>query len=179
LVCKFNGEDLDTYNAILTRRSIRQYQAAPVPDEYFRIILKAGMYAPSAMNLQPWDFIIINKPESIARCIQAVPHGENIIRQAPAAILVCGNNKIESNTDYLVQNCSASIQNILLEIHELGLGACWIAVYPIAEVISNIRNAFNLPEEIIPVALITLGFPAEEKIAEDRYKEEKIHYNLL
>jgi len=168
---------LNTFEAIITRRSIRLYKNKPVPDELFESILKAGMYAPSAMNLQPWEFMIFNNPETISRCNQAIPHGESILKQTPAAILVCGDNKTEQNTDYLVQNCSAAIQNILLQIHEIGLGACWIAVYPIADVIKNLREIFNIPDYIIPVALISIGYPSEEKTAEERYKREKIHYN--
>jgi nitroreductase len=168
---------LNTFDAILTRRSIRLYKNTPVPEEHFEKIIKAGMYAPSAMNLQPWDFIIFNSKESIDKCVRAVKHGENILKEAPAAVLVCGDNKTEQNIDYIVQNCSAAVQNILLQIHDMGLGACWIAVYPLADVINNLRTEFGIPQHIIPVALISLGFPAEEKTAEDRYKEERIHLN--
>jgi nitroreductase len=166
-----------TSEAILTRRSIRLYKDTPVPDKYYEEIIKAGMYAPSAMNLQPWDFIIFNTPETIQKCTMAVKHGEAILKQTPAAILVCGDKNIEQNIDYIVQNCSAAVQNILLQIHESGLGACWIAVYPLTEVINNLRSAFDMPEHIIPIALISLGFPAEEKTAEERYRLEKIHVN--
>jgi nitroreductase len=168
---------LNTNEAILSRRSIRLYKDSPVPEPYFKEIIKAGMYAPSAMNLQPWDFIVFNTPETIRKCVESVAHGENILKQSPAAILVCGDNNIEQNIDYIVQNCSAAVQNILLQIHEMGLGACWIAVYPLTDVIKNLRIAFGLPEHVIPVALISLGFPAEEKTAEERYNIEKIHFN--
>jgi nitroreductase len=169
---------LNTSDAILTRRSIRLYKEKIVPPEYFDEIIKAGMYAPSAMNLQPWDFIIFNTPASIELCLKSVPHGENILKQTPAAILVCGDNKIEPNIDYIIQNCSAAVQNMLLEIHEIGLGGCWIAVYPLAEVIRSLRENFKIPENIIPVALISIGYPAEEKTAENRYRKEKIHFNV-
>jgi nitroreductase len=168
---------LNTFEAILTRRSIRKYKDTPVPQESFDKILKAGMYAPSAMNLQPWDFLIFDTAESIQKCIASVTHGENILKQSPAAILVCGDNKTEQNVDYIIQNCSAAVQNMLLQIHEMGLGACWIAVYPLEEVIKNLRNTFSIPEHIIPVALISIGNPAEEVIAEERYKKDKIHFN--
>jgi nitroreductase len=169
--------EMNTFDAILNRRSIRQYKTTPVPDEYFEKLIKAAMYAPSAMNLQPWDFLIFNTPETIELCIQSVPHGENILKQSPSAILVCGDNNIEKNTDYIIQNCSAAVENILLQAYEMGLGTCWIAVYPLQDVISSLKKNFNLPGGIIPVALISIGFPAEEKTAEERYRKEKIHYN--
>jgi nitroreductase len=168
---------LNTFDTILTRRSIRLYKETPVPEAYFEKIIKAGMYAPSAMNLQPWDFIIMNTAESMKKCVSAVTHGESILRISPAAILVCGDNKLEQNLDYIIQNCSAAVQNILLQIHDMGLGACWIAVYPLAEIIKNLRDAFAIPQHIIPVALISVGYPAEEKSAEERYKTERIHFN--
>ena len=168
---------MNTFDAILTRRSIRQYRNDPVPEEILKKIIKAGLYAPSAMNLQPWDFMIFNTAETITRCVAAVQHGETILKQSPAAILICGDQKIEQNIDYIVQNCSAATQNILLQIHEMGLGACWIAVYPLQDVISKLRESFEIPESIIPVSLVAVGYPAEEKTAEDRYKGQKIHIN--
>jgi nitroreductase len=168
---------LNTFEAILTRRSIRKYKDTPIPQEFFEKIIRAGMYAPSAMNLQPWDYIIFNTPESIQQCTVSVTHGENILKQSPAAILVCGDNKTEPNVDYVIQNCSAAIQNMLLQIHEMGLGACWIAVYPLQEVILKLRSTFGIPDHILPVALISIGYPAEEVTAEERYKKEKIHFN--
>jgi nitroreductase len=168
---------LNTFEAILTRRSIRTYKDTPVPDEYFEKIIRAAMYAPSAMNLQPWDYIIFNTPETISKLKTAVTHGESILNTAPAALLVCGDNKLESNVDYIVQNCSAAVQNILLQVHDSGLGACWIAVYPLNEIINNLRSTFGIPAHIIPIALISIGYAAEEKTAEERYKTEKIHLN--
>ena len=168
---------MNTFDAILTRRSIRQYKNKPVPEEVLKKIIKAGMYAPSAMNLQPWDFMIFNTAETISKCIAAVQHGETILKQSPAAILVCGDKKTENNSDYIIQNCSAATQNILLQVHEMGLGACWIAVYPLVDVMTKLREEFKIPESIIPVALVTIGYPAEEKIAEERYAEQKIHFN--
>lgn len=168
---------MKTTEAILTRRSIRQYENKSVPESYYEDILKAGMYAPSAMNLQPWEFIIADNPESVNKFIKSVPHSEKILKTAAGAILVCGNNKVEQNIDYLIQNCSACIQNMLLQAHESGLGACWIAVYPLNEVIESLRMNFNLPDYILPVALMSLGYPSEEVAAEERYIRDKIHFN--
>lgn len=168
---------MNTFDTIINRRSIRQYKDTPIPEEIIEKILTAAMYAPSAMNLQPWDFIVCNTKETLELCVKSVPHGGNILQQAKSAILVCGDNNIEQNKDYILQNCSAAIQNILLQAHEMGIGTCWIAVYPIEDVIKNIKENFNLPGYIIPVALVSMGYPAEEKEIEKRYKKEKIHCN--
>ncbi len=168
---------MNTMETLLTRRSIRKYISSKVEEDKLNEILRAAMYAPSAMNLQPWDFIIIDNKESLEKSIKAIPHGTDILKQAQAALLVCGDNQIEKNVDYIVQNCSAAIQNILLAAHELGLGACWIAIYPLQDVIESVKKNFELPEHIIPIAFVSLGYPDEKPEAGERFQRSKIHYN--
>jgi nitroreductase len=112
---------METLNAIQTRRSIRQYKKNKVTKEKINQILKAAMYAPSAMNYQPWQFIVLDKRENIDYLYKINPHAEMLLK-APLAIIVCGDLKAEMDIDYLVQDCSAATQNALLAIHELGLG---------------------------------------------------------
>jgi nitroreductase len=100
-----------------------------------------------------------------------------MLKQAQTGILICGDSEIEKNIEYIVQNCSAATQNILLAAHGLGLGGVWVGVYPDKELIKNVKATFMLPEHIIPISLVSLGFPDEKVQAEDRYKVEKIHYN--
>jgi nitroreductase len=168
---------MNTMDALLTRRSIRKYKSDKVEKDKIDKILRAAMYAPSAMNLQPWDFVVINTEEAMQKAIQAIPHGTDILKEAQAALLVCGDNKIEQNIDYIVQNCSAAIQNILLAAHEFGLGSCWIAIYPLQEVIESVKKKFELPEHIIPIALVSLGYSDENPEAGERFLSKKIHYN--
>ena len=134
------------------------------------------MYAPSAMNYQPWHFVVIDEREAIDQIFKINPHAE-MAKEAQLAIIVCGDSKLEMNIDYLVQDCSAATQNALLEIHALGLGAVWISSYPNTDTISGIRNYYGLPENIVPVSIISLGFPAEEVTAEERFNKSRIHKN--
>ncbi|MFO7524156.1 MAG: nitroreductase family protein [Ignavibacteriaceae bacterium] len=90
---------------------------------------------------------------------------------------MCGDSGIEKNESWMIQNCSAAIENILLAAHGLGIGSCWIAIHGIAEVVENVSKQFKLPDNVVPVSLITLGYPDETVIAEDRFNKEKVHYN--
>lgn len=161
---------------ILSRRSIRKYTNKEISKEYLEIILKSAMYAPSAMNLQPWHFVVFDDKDVFERLVYAIPHAE-MIKNANKCIMVCGDSSKEKNESWLLQNCSASVQNILLSAHSLGIGSCWIAVHGIDEVVKKVKSEFNLPSEIIPVALISLGYPNEVVIKEERFDTKKIHYN--
>jgi len=167
---------MDTMETILNRRSIRKYTNQKISEEQIEKIIKAAMYAPSAMNYQPWHFVVIDEREAIDQIFKINPHAE-MAKEAQLAIIVCGDSKLEMNIDYLVQDCSAATQNALLEIHALGLGAVWISSYPNTDTISGIRNYYGLPENIVPVSIISLGFPAEEVTAEERFNKSRIHKN--
>lgn len=167
---------MDTMETILTRRSIRKYTNEKISEEEIDKILKAAMYAPSAMNYQPWHFIVINKREAIDQIFNINPHAE-MVKGAQLAIIVCGDTKLEMNIDYLVQDCSAATQNALLAIHELGLGAVWISSYPNKETIEGIRKYYGLPENIVPVSIISLGYPDEQVSTEERFNKARIHNN--
>jgi nitroreductase len=167
---------MDTFETILNRRSIRKYTNEKISEEKIDKILKAAMYAPSAMNYQPWHFIVIDKREAIDQIFNINPHAD-MVKGAQLAIIVCGDTKLEMNIDYLVQDCSSATQNALLAIHELGLGAVWISSYPNKETIEGIRKYYGLPENIVPVSIISLGYPAEQITTEDRFNKTRIHNN--
>ncbi|MDP2363433.1 MAG: nitroreductase family protein [Ignavibacteria bacterium] len=167
---------MDIQEALLNRRSIRKYKDQKISKEDIDKILKAAMFAPSAMNLQAWQFIVINEKEVLIETIKSIPYAELLIQSA-AAIIVCGDSSIEKNESWLLQNCSASTQNILLAAHGLGIGSCWIAIHGMDDVYKNIKSQFMLPENIVPVSLISLGYPDEEVKSEERFKQNKIHYN--
>ena len=167
---------MNTLKAILTRRSIRQYKKQKVTKNKINDIIKAAMYAPSAMNYQPWHFIVIDKREAINQLYKFNPHADMLLT-APSAIIICGDLKVEMNIDYLVQDCSAATQNALLAIHELGLGGVWISSYPNKDTVEGIRMYYGLPENIVPVSIIALGYAKEEVETEDRFNKSKIHLN--
>jgi nitroreductase len=167
---------METIETLLTRRSIRKYKEQKIEKDKIDIILKSAMYAPSAMNLQAWHYVVIDDKNVLNETIKSIPHAELLI-QTPAAILVCGDAAVEKNESWMIQNCSAAIQNILLAAHGLGLGSCWIAIHGMDEIVKNVSAQFKLPENVIPISLITLGYPDETVSAEDRFRKEKIHYN--
>jgi nitroreductase len=168
---------MDLFSALLNRRSIRKYSEKKIPDKSIDSILKSAMYAPSAMNNQAWQFVVINQRQKLDDIIKVISHAE-MLKSAQAAVLVCGDLNLEKNVDYIQQNCSAATQNLMLCAHGLGIGSCWIGVYPVKEIISRLQELFKLPEYVIPISLVSLGYPAENPIAEDRYKTEKVHFNM-
>ncbi|MEJ5262918.1 MAG: nitroreductase family protein [Ignavibacterium sp.] len=167
---------METFHTIINRRSIRKYKLKKIEDDKITKLLKAAMYAPSAMNLQPWHFIVINNENVLEETVKSIPHAE-MIKQSGNAILVCGDASLEKNESWLIQNCSAAVQNILLVAYDMQLGSCWIAVHGMPDVVGNLSKQFNLPENIIPIALVALGYPDEVVKTEERFIQEKIHFN--
>ncbi len=168
---------MNTLECIKTRRSIRKYtENKPIGEELIQKLIEAGMYAPTARNLRGWHFVVINKNELLLELSEIHPYGK-MLAGASLAILVCGDMNIEPNESYNAVNCSAATQNILLAAHELSLGAVWLGVYPRKERMEGIAKLLNLPEYALPVSLISIGYPAEEKETPERVELEKIHRN--
>ncbi|HOW35664.1 MAG TPA: nitroreductase family protein [Candidatus Omnitrophota bacterium] len=162
--------------AIFERRSIRKYKPDPLTEETIREILEAAMAAPSAGNEQPWEFIVINNRTVLNEIPKIHPHA-SMTKEAPVAILVCGNLKKEVHKDLWPQDCAAAVENILLTVTDKGLGAVWTAVYPREERVAGMRKLLNIPEHVVPFALIPIGYPAEEKPPIKRFDAARIHYN--
>ena len=167
---------MDIQEALLSRRSIRKYKSQQISDENISSILKSAMYAPSAMNLQAWHFVVVNNKQVMVDILKAIPHAE-MLQQAVASILVCGDTNVEKNEAWIVQNCSAATQNILLSAHGFGIGSCWIGIYGSDDTFKKIKSLFQLLDNIIPISLVSLGYPAEEIKTEERFAKEKIHIN--
>lgn len=167
---------MDAIEAIHTRRSIRSYQDKPVPEELITKLLAAAMAAPSARNQQPWQFVVITD-KSILEKLPSVNPNTQMAHEAPLAILVCGDLKVETSPGYWVVDCSAATQNLLLCAHALGLGAVWTGTYPNEERMDGYTELLGLPEYILPHSLVLIGYPAEVPPPEDRYNPERIHYN--
>ena len=162
--------------AIYKRRSIRSYTDQPISNETIRSFIKAGMNAPSAGNAQTWHFVIITKRELLDGIADVHPYAQ-MLRQAPAAILVCGDPSLEKHAGFWVQDCSAATENILLEIADQDYGGVWVGIYPNNFRVDKIANILNIPKKIIPFSLISVGHPAEEKPMKDLFREERLRYN--
>ena len=161
---------------IYSRRSIRRYEQKNVEKEKLITLLKAAMAAPSAMNLKPWEFIVVTQPEILDEIRSALMFGKF---NAPAAIIVCGNTSFFKNpvaTKYWVQDCSAATQNILLAAVELGLGTVWCGVHPIHNFSKRISSILDLPDKVKPLNVIYIGYPAEEKPARTQYDPDRVYW---
>ena len=167
---------MDIIEAIYTRRSIRKYTNDPVSDEDLKVILNAGFCAPSAHNKKPWHFIVVKEPSVLNSIAQFHPYAQ-MLPSAGCAIIVCGDKNCEGMAGFLIEDCSAAIQNILLASHGLGLGAVWCGLYPVPKLTKNITSLLNLPENIIPIGLVSVGHKAEDRTPSDRYDQTRIHYN--
>lgn len=162
---------------IFQRRSVRNYREGDISNEVIEDLLKAGMAAPSAVAKDPWDFIIVRDRDMLAKICEELPNGQ-MLKTAALGIVVCGDiNKAHDNQEsYMLQDCSAAIQNILLAVTKLGLGACWLGVHPRQPRIDHIRSVFSLPDNIIPIAVLSIGFPEENTKARTRYNPDLVHY---
>jgi nitroreductase len=160
---------------IFKRRSVRKFTDQSIKDDLIKKILAAGMAAPSAGNEQPWQFIVVKDKETLKKVSDCSPHAK-VAATAMVAIIVCGDLSLERYEGYWVQDCSAAVENMLLEITSLGLGAVWLGVYPLPERVTYLQKYFSLPKNIIPFAVIPVGFPAQELPANDRYNQERVHY---
>jgi nitroreductase len=161
---------------ILGRRSIRRYEDRPVPEEAVQRLLEAAMAAPSAGNQQSWQFVVISDRDLLSRVPSVHPYSA-MVPTAPVAVLVCGDLHLDTHTGYWVQDCSAATQNLLLAAHALGLGAVWLGCYPREERVAGLRSLLGLPEHIVPLALVPIGYPAETKPSGSRYDPERVHRN--
>lgn len=164
---------------IATRTSIRKYQDKPVEKEKIKKLLEAAMAAPSAMNKQPWHFIVVTDKNILASIAKA-NHNSEMAAHAPLAIVVCGDTDKSipgRPAGYWVQDASAASENILLAAHAMGLGAVWTGTYPMPERVAPITKILGLPKNIIPLNTIVIGYPAENPQPKDKFKEENISYN--
>lgn len=167
---------MDAIEAIMTRRSIRRYQDKPVPEALITQLLEAAMAAPSASNQQPWQFVVIDDRKLLDMIPSIHPYSQ-MLKEAPLAILVCGDMRLARHSGYWVQDCSAATENILLAARALGLGSVWLGCHPNDDRCAGLRELLKLPEEVIPLALIAVGYPAEEKGPAQRYNPERVHRN--
>ena len=167
---------MDALDCIHTRRSIRKYEKREVPEALVREVISAGMAAPSAKNEQPWHFVVLTDRALLEKASDLHIYAK-MVRDAPVAILVCGDLALEKSKDKWVQDCSAAAENMLLAAHALGLGAVWVAVYPSEDRVAFLKEMLGLPESVFPLALIPLGYPAQPSAKVDRFKEERIHTN--
>lgn len=162
---------------IFGRRSIRVYAPGQIEDATVTRLLEAAMAAPSAMTKDPWRFVVVRDPAPLSQLAEALPGGK-MLGTAALAIVVGGDLQaaLEQQLSYLLQDCAAAIENLLLAAHILGLGACWVGVHPSENAIRRVRQLLALPKPIVPVAVISLGRPGEQPEARTRYHAGYVHF---
>ncbi len=168
---------MDAVEAILSRRSIRKYTGDTIPDLVVNEILRAAMSAPSAGNEQPWQFVVIRNRRTLDRIPEVHPHSQ-MVKEASVAVLVCGDLGREKHKGFWVQDCSAATENMLIAAYSKGLGAVWLGIYPREDRVDGFRRMLEIPEDVIPFALIPIGYPAEKKPKEDRFNIDRIHLEM-
>ncbi len=192
--------------ALKQRRSIRHYTNEPVPTEVIRHLLEIASYAPNAHNSQPWRFIVITDPErkealadSMAQVWLKELDAEHVPKNtawktvnasverftaAPVLILACFTmedmdeypdvDRQEIERDLAVQSLSAAVQNLLLAAYEVGLGACWYCAPDFCQ--PAVIEAMKMPVDVEPIALISLGYPAEKPQVRERREVEEFAF---
>lgn len=174
-----NDKEAAALENIMTRTSIRQYTDQPVDNEKVETMLRAGMAAPTAVNAQPWHFVVVNDKAKLGELAAANPRA-GMLQTAPLAIVVCGDltKTMEGpGQQFWIQDCSAATENILLAAHAQGLGAVWTALYPIEERMKPVCEALKLPGTLVPLCTVVIGYPAEQPEPKDKWKPENVSYN--
>lgn len=168
-----------TIEDIMTRTSVRAYSDKEVGSEQIDTLLRAAMAAPTAGNKQPWRFVVINDKATL-NAISENFHTMTMAKDASVAVIMCGDVTATfdgDGRDYWIQDVSASSENLLLAAHAMGLGAVWCGIYPQMSRVEQFSEMLHLPENIIPMACICIGYPAGETTPKDKWKPEYIHYN--
>ncbi|MFQ6073912.1 MAG: nitroreductase family protein [Candidatus Bathyarchaeia archaeon] len=162
---------------VKTRRSIRRYKPDPVSDEIIRQLIDAARHAPSADDIQPWEFIVV-RDKQVKEELSKTHAWSRFVKDAPVCIVALGNERLSPS--YFAIDTTCAIQNLLLASHSLGLGACWVAVYDLhnPSYERHVRTVLNVPSHLRVVAMIPVGYP-DEKAGRRALREtsEILHFN--
>ncbi len=152
---------MDVFEIIESRTTIKNYDKRDVPEELIAYIIMGGTYACSTGDIQPWEFIIV-RDKKMKKEISEASLKQRHVEEAPVLIVVCANiDRVTTKFGergknlYAIQDTAACIQNMLLTVHALGLGASWVHAFED----DKIKTLLDIPQSLIPVGIITLGFP--------------------
>ena len=162
----------------MSRASCRVFQHKEVEKETIETLLRAAMAAPSALNAQPWHFIVIHDQGQLSSLSVASPY-TGLLADAPLAIAVCGDITKKAPGDegiYWSQDACAATENILLAAHAMGLGATWTGSYPIEARYKLAQKVLSLPDNLIPVSIIAIGYPAVTVAPKDKWNPNNVSY---
>lgn len=156
-----------------SRRSIRRYQEDRlVEHDKIIMLLNAAMSAPSACNLQPWEFIVVDEKDQMNKLRVGIDVNNGRFYNAPAAFIVCGNTSYLPWEGKGEMDCSAAIENILLAATVMGLGTVWIGAFDE----ESIRINFEIPNHVAINSIVLFGYPAEQKLPRTQYTGEAVYW---
>lgn len=157
------------------RRSIRKYTGEKIPDGDIKVLLKAAMNAPSAHNNRPWHFIVVDDRVALDKIPGYHPYSK-MLEHASHAIVVLGDNQIQ-DTDFWIHDCSAATENMLIAAHAMGYGAVWLGVHPNEALIKGTKDLFEVPDNVTPLGIVSLGVTTVEKPPRENYDKARVHRN--
>lgn len=166
----------DALTVIHNRKSVRKYLDKPVSKAQLETLLRAGMAGPSAADKRPWAFVAITDRAVLDTLYHSSPWSK-MLREAQAAIVVCGDTRKGLPSEVWVQDCSAASENILLAAEAIGLGAVWCGIYLNPEPTAYVKKALGLPEAVIPLNIIAIGYPTGEEKPKDKWDPSNIHWD--
>ena len=169
-------DHVDALEAICLRRSIRQFEQRAVPDDIVATLLKAAMAAPSAFNEQPWQFVVV-RDQATRESLSHVSEYAGPMARADVGIVVCGERARLRFPDsvYWIFDCSSAMQNVLIAATSLGLGSVWLGIHPWPERTAMVRQILTLPDEVEPLGMAAIGWPAETKGPGNRFDSSRVH----
>lgn len=168
------NQEQSLFEIMYNRRSIRCYQEDKIVEQDKVImLLKAAMAAPSACNLQPWEFIVVNEKDRVNKLKECIDSNNGRYYNAPAAFIVCGNTSYLPWKGRGEMDCSAAIENILLAATAMGLGTVWIGAFDE----EGVKRNFDIPSHVVVNSIVLFGYPAEQKLSRTQYTEEAIYWN--
>lgn len=166
---------MEVYEAIQTRRSVRHFTGEPVSDAMIEKVLRAGFQAPSAHNLHPQHYLVVRDKEKIAVMAERHKYAK-MLPAAGCSIIVLGDQNVQDREGFLIADCSAAIENMLLAAHAEGLGAVWLGLHPIEGFVRMIRSLFDFPDHMLPIGMMALGHQVRTRTPIDRFDPERVHY---
>lgn len=161
-------------SSIFHRTSIRRYLDREIEKEKVEQLLRAAMAAPSACNQQPWEYYVVTDRKKLEQLSMSSPYA-GCTKNAPLAFVACYREDCIA-PEYAQIDLSASVENLLLEADEQGLGAVWLGIAPVKERMERVAQILELPDGLRAFAVVPCGYPKEEKLQQDRYDASRVHY---
>jgi nitroreductase len=165
-------------SCVMNRRSVRRYTEEPISEEHTQALIRAGLCAPSAKNMQPWELIVVRDRSKLDKLGEICNYWAPL-KNAPLAIVVAANldGYSATNPDFFKHDCAACTENILVAAEGLGLGGVWLGAEGVYDRSQPVKEILGIPEDIIPFSVISLGHPLEHPAPHDTFDMNKVHYD--